>query len=259
MIFYKKFKYPYWKDLELDSPQRTEYVRQIINEKFYLKQIYNKWYQFILSSLPAEKNKVLEIGSGGGFMKDKFPSLITSDIMSISGINLSCPAECLPFKNQCLSAIVMVNVFHHISNPASFFKEASRCLCHKGRIIMIEPWISSFSKIIYSKIHHEPCNLKPQTWSFQSQGPLSDANIALPWIVFHKDLEIWQSFFPQLRLLNITTEVNLRYLISGGLSFKALLPAWTYGIIQTIEELLPLTLQNSLNLFAGIIIEKLDN
>jgi ubiquinone/menaquinone biosynthesis C-methylase UbiE len=47
----------------------------------------------------------------------------------------------------------MTDVFHHIPKPEAFLKEASRCLRPGGRIVMIEPWICGWSKLVYGYLH----------------------------------------------------------------------------------------------------------
>ena len=44
---------------------------------------------------------------------------------------------------------------------------------------MVEPWVSSWSKWIYGKFHHEPFQSETPEWHFSGNGPLSAANGAL--------------------------------------------------------------------------------
>jgi hypothetical protein len=50
----------------------SELRRQIIQDKEFLKKIYEEWYSTIAASLPLREGSVLELGSGGGFMKEPF-------------------------------------------------------------------------------------------------------------------------------------------------------------------------------------------
>jgi len=81
----------------------------------FLKKIYEKWYDSVSKSLPLNiTGPVLEIGSGGGFLKEFIPGLISSEIFRIPGIEITLDGEKLPFKNASLRGIVMIDVFHHI-------------------------------------------------------------------------------------------------------------------------------------------------
>ena len=83
----------------------------------------------------------------------------------------------------------MRDVFHHIPNPRNLLKEASRCLKPQGKIVMIEPWVTCWSKLVYTKLHHEPFDDKMIDWGFSPQGPLFGANSALAWLIFERDLK----------------------------------------------------------------------
>ena len=65
-------------------------------------------------------------------------------------------AHNMPFKDNTISNIIMIDVLHHLSNPIEFFKEAIRVLEKNGKIIILEPFPSPFSLLIYRKFHPEP-------------------------------------------------------------------------------------------------------
>ncbi|MDR1153089.1 MAG: class I SAM-dependent methyltransferase [Bacteroidales bacterium] len=46
-----------------------------------------------------------------------FPEAITSDILELDSVDLTFNAERLPFPDNSLGSIVMINVFHHIPSP----------------------------------------------------------------------------------------------------------------------------------------------
>ena len=90
------------------------------------------------------------------FLRDYIPGLITSEILPVPEISVALDAQALPFGEQSLRAVVMTNVLHHIARPRDFFAEAGRCVRDGGALIMIEPWVSLWSKLIYKNLHHEP-------------------------------------------------------------------------------------------------------
>ncbi len=225
------------KEFDLDDPKTCFLHRDIILSKPFLKKVYNEWYGLIkngLSDIP--KGDVLEIGSGGGFFKDVFPSVITSDIMPLSYCDLCIDAIKIPFNDESLSAITMINVFHHLSDCTQFLLEAQRTLKPSGKIVMIEPSNSFWSRFIYKNLHHEPFIPDAQTWAIQSSRPLSGANGALPWIVFQRDSERFKLEYPQLHIKTLCYQFPISYLLSGGVSMKALLPGVAYPLIRFIEK-----------------------
>ena len=223
----------------MDAPATTNARRKVIADKPFLKKIYQDWYRRIMKGLSfGESDKVLEIGSGAGFIKEQYPAIITSDIMPLDQCDKVVAAEELPFADRELSAIVMVDVFHHIPEVEKFLSEAQRVLKPGGKIKMLEPANTWFGRLIYSGWHHEPFDSETSSWSFPSTGPLSGANIALPWIVFQRDKDIFHNKYPELRIGKISYHTPFLYILSGGFSYKSLLPGWAFGVAMFIETLL---------------------
>jgi len=239
----------------LDDPQTTLLHREIILSKPFLKRIYLDWYSVFKKEGPSlPEGKMLEIGSGGGFIKEVLPTVFTSDIMPLGICDYTFSAEKMPFRDEELSAIFMINVFHHIPKPYLFLTEAQRTLKKGGKIIMIEPANSWLGRLIYKNFHHEPFDEKGG-WEIQSTGPLSGSNQALPYIYFERDYKKFQADFPDLSVKTITYHTPLMYVLSGGVSRKALVPNPLYGFFKIIEKFLsPLSRQTGL--FQTIIIEK---
>jgi SAM-dependent methyltransferase len=126
-------------------------------------------------------------------------------------------------------------VLHHIPDAAAFFREATRCLRPGGVVAMVEPWVSSWSRLIYTRLHHEPFEPKVEQWDFPAKGPLSDANGALPWILFERDRKRFEDEFPALTIEEIHPMMPFRYLVSGGVSMRALMPNFTTSLWKMIE------------------------
>src|SRR5690348_15120495 len=192
--------HPLTAGLELDDPATTELRRQIIQSKPFLKRIYDEWYSLLVAQLPAENGPVLELGSGAGHLTEFIARAITSEVFFCPGVKLIADAQQLPFPSGSLRAIVFTDVLHHMPDVRSFFRESTRCLRAGGRVVMIEPWATTWSRFVYSCLHHEPFDATSSQWRFPSTGPLSGANGALPWIVFHRDRKIFENEFTQLRI-----------------------------------------------------------
>jgi SAM-dependent methyltransferase len=187
-------------------------------------------------ALPVGTGGVLELGSGAGFLDHFIPDLITSDVLPLPHIDHVIDAHALPFESNTLRAIVMTNVFHHLADPRQFLREAGRCVRPGGSIVMVEPWNTAWSRFIYSRFHHEPFVPEAREWQFQSTGPLSGANGALPWIVFHRDRNDFELAFPEWQVASVSLSMPFRYLLSGGLSHVALMPTWTFPMWQWVEK-----------------------
>jgi SAM-dependent methyltransferase len=161
----------------------------------------------------------------------------------------------LPFGDAALRAIVMTDVMHHIPDVEAFLAEAQRTLRRGGRIVMVEPWLSGWSSIVYRTLHSEPFRPDASTWRFPSAGPLSGANSALPWIVFERDLETFRRRFPDFHLVTIEPFMPFRYLLSGGVSTRISMPGWTFPFWRWVEEVIA-PWRRHLAMFALIEIER---
>jgi SAM-dependent methyltransferase len=249
---FTKYKIPY----PLDDPRTTLAHRDIILHKPFLKKLYEDWYsEFIKGLSHTGKTKVLEIGSGGGFLKDVMPSVTTSDILALPNVDQVFSAEKLPFQDAELGGIVMLNVFHHIPKPYLFLSEAQRCLAKGGKIIMIEPANSALGRFIYKRFHHEPFE-EAGGREIEPGNPLSNSNQALPYIYFERDLEQFENDYPQLKINSVRYHSPFSYVISGGVSRSAMLPFAAYPLVKGVEKLFS-PFNKWIGLFCTIEIEKL--
>jgi SAM-dependent methyltransferase len=173
------------------------------------------------------------------------------------GVRLALDGQALPLASGSLRAIVMTDVLHHLPESRRFFREAARCVRPGGRLLMIEPWVSAWSRFVYSRLHHGPFLPDALEWEFPAGGPLSAANMALPWIIFVRDRARFEREFPQWRLVLLRPIMPLRYLVSGGVSVRCLTPAWTFGLWRALERALePWT--THLGLFVHVVLERTD-
>lgn len=210
----------------LDNPETTIQAKKIIRQKKLLTHFYDSNYQFFKNEfVNIPTGFKLELGSGAGYIKEFIPDCITSDVLDLPFIDRQIDATDLPFKDNELAAICMIDVFHHIPDVGQFLNEADRALTSGGKIVMVEPANTRWARFIYQHLHHEPFNPEAKNWELPEGGPISMANGALPWIVFKRDWDsVTKSKFPNLSIQRFDICYPLIYLLSGGLSFPQLLP-----------------------------------
>lgn len=164
-----------------DDPNNIYTIRQIIKRKPFLIGAYKSFYQDIISrlkSVPLD-GELIELGSGASFLKAELPRLTTSDVLPYDGVDKVFSALDIPLQNESVSAFLMTDVLHHIKDSRQFFKEMQRCLKIGGKVIMIEPANTVWSKFIYTNFHPEPFD-PTGGWGFEEGGPLTGANGAIP-------------------------------------------------------------------------------
>jgi SAM-dependent methyltransferase len=231
--------------------------RQRVLKKPFVKRIYQEWYDMIALYIPPglADAPLLELGSGTGFMKENIKGLVTSDIAPYPDINIVLDGQKLPFLKDALKGIVMVNVLHHFPRPRAFFAEAARCVRSGGSIIMIEPWVTTWSRFVYRRLHHEPFYPDAKEWERASDGPFSGSNSALPWIIFKRDPPQFVKEFTEWRINAIIPMMPFRYLVSGGVRIRASMPNFTFGMWKMIERCVD-NLVDKLAMFALISLTK---
>ncbi len=235
----------------LDDPGTTNQRLELVDKKAFLREVYSEWYGLLTEVYHRSPGKGhVEIGSGPGFFKRMVPRIITSEVMRMGDIDVVFSAERMPFGNETLAGIYMVDVLHHIPNPKSFLAEAVRCLRPGGRVGMIEPYNTTWGRFVWQNFHHEA--FRPDAgWELAGTGPLSDANGALPWIIFERDRCEFEERFPKLSIVRIQPMMPIAYLLSGGVSMRSLVPGLGYPVIRACERSLG-PLARYLGMFAFI-------
>ncbi len=238
-----------------DTKQALLEHRKKIRQKKFLYKIYVDFYRsFQQAHIP--KGPIVEIGSGAGFIKDIMPNVITSDVIKGPDIDKVFYASKMPFKDNSISAFVMIDVLHHIKDSEKALQEMFRCLKPGGKIIMIEPYNSLWGRFIYTHFHPERKNFDVKAgWKIGGDRRMSDSNPALPWIIFERDRNIFEKKFPKLKILKVDPHTPFKYLISGGLTKLQFLPTSLYPLINHLEKKLS-PFNKLLGMFVTIELEK---
>jgi SAM-dependent methyltransferase len=221
--------------------------------------IYLDVYRRLLDEVPAEQYpRLLELGSGGGFLKELAPHAITSECVPVPGIERTVDACRITehFEPNSLDAIAAFNVFHHLPDVHGFLSGASSVLRRGGRICLVEPWFTKVGQIFHRLIHHEPYRDDPTDWRLVGEGRMAGANTRLPTSVFRDSDERFQREFPELALRKRQPFHKWLYLASGGLKLNTHVPAPLARGLVALDRRIQLGDQ-SLGLFALIVIERL--
>jgi len=248
-------KLPQAKESPCDDRALTLLHRDILSQKGFLRRLYRHFYKDLMSHIAdPDARTLIELGSGIGFIKEMYPRVQTSDILDLPGLDRVFDARTMPLEDKTVDAILMVNVLHHIKGVERFFAEAGRVLKQGGRIAMIEPANTPWSRFVYSRFHHEVFNPNAG-WQVEGQRPLLDGNDALAWIIFSRDKELFAKRFPDLEIIRLYRHTPIAYLLSGGFTLRQLLPTWTYGVVRGVESIFRFS--NGLaGMFQTIVLEK---
>ncbi|MBW1956050.1 MAG: class I SAM-dependent methyltransferase [Deltaproteobacteria bacterium] len=231
--------HPLARGLDLESADAATIHLRLIQEKPFLNRLYRHYYaDFLKAHHRAPIGARIEVGSGGGFLNALIPGLIRVDLRPGAQVNVTASADALPFADASAGAVFLLNTLHHLSNPARFLDEASRVLRPGGRCVVIEPFVSLLSRYVYRHLHHEPFAPDAPSWNARAHGLQGGANLALPWILFYRDRRRFEARFPTLHIASRKPHTIFSYLLSGGVSRKALLPGVFFGPVARLENLL---------------------
>ena len=110
--------------LDLDSAEATEVHAALIREEPFRRALYDSYYdQMVAVHEHTDGGIFVEVGSGGGFIRDKIDGAITIDLRPGADVDLMASALELPLADASVSTIGMLNVLHHLPQPRVFFKE----------------------------------------------------------------------------------------------------------------------------------------
>ena len=215
--------------------------------------IYKEWYELISKLLTEIDGINIELGCGASFIDQVNKSIKKTDVFLNSNTDFKLNAMDIGKRfESSISNLILVNVFHHISDPELFLKSAEKSLLIGGRIIMIEPSNNYWSRFVYKLIGHEPFNTRQINWKFESKDPLLDSNQALSWIIFERDLKKFKYLFPMFSLIHKKNMMPCSYLLSGGHSFNTRIG----NFIRIIRKFERLFFDKNMGIFNLICIEK---
>jgi SAM-dependent methyltransferase len=231
--------HPLARGVDLDSAEATTVHARLIREKGFLRRLYLHYYDQFDSAVAraAPGGIVLEVGAGSGFYREIRSWVVALDLRPGANVDLLGSALALPLRAESTSAILLLNVLHHLPDPSAFFRECERVLKPGGRVCLIEPYVGPLSRWLIRPLHHEPW-VEAAGWTLPPAGPLTGANMAMPWIVFVRDRPLYEAEFPGLPIDRFRTHTIILYLMSGGVSMRSLAPGLLFGPLLGFERLL---------------------
>ncbi len=215
--------------------------REIWQRKTVLRRIYSEQFYRALLAKRAPGRRTLEIGSGPGFLSEIDPSVIRTDILHSPWVHCVVDAHHLPFGAMSLDNVIGLDVLHHFTRPLAVLREITRVLRPGGRFILVEPWITPFSRFVYTYLHQEGCNLNVHPWDetedqFGAGKRAFDGNGAIPYLLIEHGGKALRSAIPELDLRSVERFSLLTYLLSLGFKRGTLLPHFAYDLLYQLER-----------------------
>lgn len=235
---------PQLRGVDVDSVDLVYRHRDILRSKPMVYAVMREFYQ-ACRALDEEhfsgSGLRVEIGAGSSLMKDFLPDVIVTDIKPAKFLDRVLDAQNMDLPEASVRAFYGINCFHHIPSPDRFFAEVSRTLVPGGGCVLIEPYFGPFAEFVYRRLFTtESFDPSQDSWDGAADGgTMSGANQALSYIVFRRDLARFEREHPRLELVtDVRSRTYLRYLMSGGLNFRQLVPTWAAGALEAAERML---------------------
>ena len=232
-------KEPQLKGLTPGSLEFFAVQKKLILSRPLIKRCYDDWYGRLLADAGSAPSSgtILELGSGGSYLKNIDPAIVTSDVVP-NVADRVIDGRTLPFEDESVRALLLTHVFHHIPDIHAFFKEAQRTLIPGGVISMIEVAHTPFARLFFKHFHHEPYDDTPREWSFAQRDPMMDCNQALTWMIFVRDCSRFGDLYPGLVIEKLEFLPWLTYFASGGVTARYLIPKFMNRVLINAERLL---------------------
>jgi ubiquinone/menaquinone biosynthesis C-methylase UbiE len=131
-------------------------------------EIINQCKDFI-----AKGDKVLDLGSGTGWVAKHLSDLLDIQIQCVDVVNehrvnlpfLVYNGRKLPFSDNSFDIVLLIYTLHHCDDPIQVLKESKR-VCKKRIIILEDTYTNFFGKtlaIIFDYLSNKMCNPKVKT------------------------------------------------------------------------------------------------
>jgi SAM-dependent methyltransferase len=214
---------------------------QAWEERPLVRRLYNEWYWALVERLSDVDGVSVELGSGIGRLREVAGTrVVLTDVEQTPWSDEAVDALDLPYAAESLANIVMLDVFHHLSDPARFLDEVERALASGGRLLLIEPYCSPVSTPLYRGFHQERTDTSADPFAPDPEIAQAafDSNQALPTLVFFRRVAELHRRWPALRLVERRRFAFLLYPLSGGFTRRPLLPSPLYPAVRLLERAL---------------------
>lgn len=225
------------------SPSYADEVRRqraVWAAKPVLRTLYQRWFKRVVDNLSPHA-PTIEIGSGCGNFAAYHPSTIATDVVAAGPwIQRVVDAHHLDFDTASVGNLVAFDVIHHLQRPLDFLRQAERALRPGGRLVLCEPAVTPWSRLVYA-FHHEATDPSWDLFGFDGAPQDPDpghafANMAIAHLLFRRHRALTAARVPGLRLLTVRTGDALLYPLSGGFSYRCLLSRLGLSGLCALED-----------------------
>jgi SAM-dependent methyltransferase len=227
--------------IDADSPRRLEVHAAVLRRKPMLAGVFRECHQMMRRldrrTFGATPGIRVELGAGVAPIAGTFPDVLATDVVAGAGLDRVLDAQDMDLPDASVRVLYGQNCFHHFPDPLKFLAEAERVVAPGGGVVLIEPYYGPLASVVFRRLFaSEGFDKGMPGWQSAAAGPMVGANQALSYIVFKRDRARFEREVPGLELVATFPLGNyVRYLLSGGLNFRQLVPTASVPALEAVE------------------------
>lgn len=229
--------------VNVDGEDRFSVHSKILARKQMLREVFTEFHN-IFRTLDEKyfsaSGTRIELGAGIAPIRNSYPDVLATDVVHGPHLDRVLNAENMNLPDTTVRVFYGQNCFHHFPHPDRFFSELDRVLMPGGGVILLEPYYGPFAAFLFKRLFKtEGFDKKFPSWETPVTGPMNGANQALSYIIFVRDRTDFERKYPTLKIVHHELCQNhFKYLLSGGLNFRQLLPDWMVPAINFFQIVL---------------------
>ncbi|PYL66090.1 MAG: methyltransferase [Verrucomicrobia bacterium] len=234
---------PNLRGVDLQGFERIALHADTLMRKQLIRGVFKEFYD---TSMALDRNYFrdvtghrIELGAGTSFFKQCYSSVISTDVQPAPHLDRVIDAQEMDLEDQSVRTLFCINCFHHFTAPQRFFSEVLRVVKPGGGCVIIDPYFGLLAEVLYKRLFRsESYDPEAPNWSYCVDPVTNEVlpNQALSYVVFFRDRTKFTTMFPDLEMVYTTILPNyLRYLLSGGLNFRQVIPSFLAPLLRKVE------------------------
>lgn len=240
---FEQLRDPSIDSVDVDGKDRLVVHGKMLARKKMLRQVFLEFHHVFRKlddELLTAGGMRIELGAGVAPIRESYSDVLATDVVYSEHLDRVLDAEKMDITDDSVRVIYGQNCFHHFPHPDRFFLEVDRVVSAGGGVILLEPYYGPFASFLYKRLFKtEGFDKEFPSWETPVAGPMNGANQALSYVIFVRDRAEFEKKYPGLKIVHQEVCRNyLKYLLSGGLNFRQLVPNWMIPLVNLLQVLL---------------------
>lgn len=237
---------PRLREVDLQGFDRIALHAEILAGKPLIQQVFKAFYAQAVKLdedfFGQTSGARIELGAGTSLFKEVYPDVISTDLQPAPHLDAVIDAQNMALETRSVRVLFGINCFHHFPDPCRFFEEMLRVVKPNGGCVIIDPYFGMLARFLFKHLFSsEGYDRHAPSWGYCVDKATQESlpNQALSYVVFFRDRERFNGLFPGLEIVATGIFPNyMRYLLSGGLNFRQLVPSFLAPSLVPLETMM---------------------